>query len=255
MHRGSRAAISLLATTAVLCLCFLHSNTDDQHSLVIEPRVLRSLRALERIPVPDRHWACRSHSAEVPGVPLTPLEFNAELNEWARYGWLLRQVPESAGQLANREDIAQQALSRILVRNPAMFANTADLRAYAVEVIKSVMVDLFRRRSVQPPESPDGSHEFISREAAQAGKFVASPEEELDREQLRKQRQELLRRVLRELSPVHRQSVFLRHIKSWSVPDIARHRGVKISTAYSDLRNAMARLRKIVSKLTRNETS
>jgi RNA polymerase sigma factor (sigma-70 family) len=250
VQRNYRDATCLCTPAAVLCVLILHSNINDYRSSVplrAAPWNTRSqvtrLNLLICTPMED------PRVAEVSLVPISPEDFAAELQDWAKNDYLYtlvsKEVPES-----DRRDIAHESWCRVRERHPETINDLASLRSYGARVVRTVTIDFaFGRRRVKRIVHLKGSDAFIERQCLAAGKVTDSPEEVCDQQQ----REELLYREIATLPQSQRHTLELFHLEGLSAEEVARRRGVTVNTVYNVVKAAVRKLIRKVRKLERDD--
>lgn len=162
---------------------------------------------------------------------MTPEEFAAELEDWARNDYLKSRVPKDIPEPA-RTEIAQESFRRIRARDPATIKDPAKIRAYGAKVVKNVTIEFICRAHRRQQRFDED-------------KVAESPEEALNQQQL----EALLHRALESLPQALRQSIELFHLEELSAAEVARRLGVTVQTVYSYTRDGMKRLKSKLKEL------
>ena len=153
------------------------------------------------------------------------------------YGYILSVVKDK--DVA--DDIFQDTFFKVIVTiNSGVYKDENKFIHWVMRIAHNLIVDYFRRNNKMPiiPNRPD----------CDVVETLKLQDENVEREIIRKQTGQNIRKLLKMLPPEQRRVVIMRHYGRYDFKDIAAKTGVSINTALGRMRYAIINLRRLAKE-------
>ena len=139
------------------------------------------------------------------------------------------------------DDIFQDTFFKVIVTiNSGQYKDENKFIHWVMRISHNLIVDYFRRGNKMPmvPNRPD----------CDVIENLKIPDENVERQIIRKQTNQNIRKLIKMLPPEQRRVVILRHYGKCDFKDIAAKTGVSINTALGRMRYAIINLRRLAKE-------
>ena len=153
------------------------------------------------------------------------------------YGYIFSVVKDK--DVTN--DILQDTFYKVVTTiNGGLYKHENKFIHWVMRIAHNLIVDYFRRNNKMPmvPNRPD----------CNVVETLKIPDENVEREIMRRQSNQNVRKLVKMLPPEQRRVVILRHYGKCDFKDIAARTGVSINTALGRMRYAIINLRRLASE-------